>query len=94
MKTLADQIEYLGHDLNPQRVASLEPDAEKLHEEVQELGKAIDATRLLGRRPARIAAPRVPRSGYQRQEQERREDHEMHRSLHQVRAAGAQRNWC
>ena len=44
MKTLADQVKYLGHDLNPQAVASLKPDAEKLNKKVQELGKAIDDT--------------------------------------------------
>ena len=32
------------------------------------------------------------RSGHQRQEQERREDHEVHRALHQVRAAARQRD--
>ena len=44
MKTLADKVKYLGHDLNAQAVASLKPDAEKLNKEVQELGKAIDDT--------------------------------------------------
>ncbi|HEY5906781.1 MAG TPA: DUF2959 family protein [Vicinamibacteria bacterium] len=44
MKTLADQVKYLGHDLNPEGVASLKPDAEKLNQEVQRLGKAIDDT--------------------------------------------------
>jgi hypothetical protein len=44
MKTLADQVTYLGHDLNPAAVASLKPDAEKLNKEVQKLDKAIDDT--------------------------------------------------
>jgi hypothetical protein len=44
MKTLADQVTYLGHDLNPEGVASLKPDAEKLKQSVQELLKAIDGT--------------------------------------------------
>jgi DUF2959 family protein len=44
MKTLADQVKYLGHDLNPAAVATLKPDAEKLNKRVQELGKAIDET--------------------------------------------------
>ena len=44
MKTLADQVTYLGHDLNPAAVASLKPDADKLNKEVQKLDKAIDDT--------------------------------------------------
>ena len=44
MKTLADKVSYLGHDLNPPAVASLKPDAEKLNKEVQQLDKAIDDT--------------------------------------------------
>jgi hypothetical protein len=44
MKALADNVKYLGHDLNAQAVASLKPDAEKLNNEVQHLGKAIDDT--------------------------------------------------
>jgi hypothetical protein len=42
MRTLADQVEYLGHDLNAGAVASLKPDADRLNKKVQELGKAID----------------------------------------------------
>jgi uncharacterized protein YlxW (UPF0749 family) len=44
MKTLTDQVKFLGHDLNPQAVASLKPDADKLNKRVEELGKAIDDT--------------------------------------------------
>jgi hypothetical protein len=44
MKSLADKVTFLGHDLNPEAVASLKPDTEKLNKEVQELGKAIDDT--------------------------------------------------
>jgi hypothetical protein len=44
MKTLADQVTYLGHDLNPDAVASLKPDADKLNKNVHELVKAIDDT--------------------------------------------------
>ena len=44
MKTLDDQVTYLGHDLNAAAVASLKPDAAKLNTEVQELGKRIDET--------------------------------------------------
>jgi hypothetical protein len=42
MRTLADQVKYLGHDLNAGAVASLKPDADRLNKKVQELGKAID----------------------------------------------------
>jgi len=44
MKTLADQVKYLGHDLNPSALASLKPDAEKLNKDVEKLGQAIDQT--------------------------------------------------
>ena len=44
MKTLADKVRYLGHDLNAEAVASLKPDAEKLNKDVEKLGKAIDDT--------------------------------------------------
>jgi ElaB/YqjD/DUF883 family membrane-anchored ribosome-binding protein len=44
MKTLADQVKYLGHDLNPAALAGLKPDAEKLNRDVQKLEKAIDDT--------------------------------------------------
>jgi hypothetical protein len=44
MKALQDQVTYLGHDLNPSAVASLKPDAAKLNQQVQELGKRIDDT--------------------------------------------------
>jgi ElaB/YqjD/DUF883 family membrane-anchored ribosome-binding protein len=42
MRTLADQVKYLGHDLNAGAVASLKPAADRLNKKVQELGKAID----------------------------------------------------
>lgn len=44
MKTLGDQVKYLGHDLNPGAVASLKPDADKLNARVQDLVKAVDDT--------------------------------------------------
>jgi hypothetical protein len=44
MKTLGDKVKYLGHDLNPNAVATLKPDADKLNKEVQELVKAVDDT--------------------------------------------------
>jgi hypothetical protein len=44
MKTLNDQVKYLGHDLNPSAVKSLKPDADKLNARVQDLTKAIDDT--------------------------------------------------
>lgn len=44
MKTLADKVRYLGHDLNAESVASLKPDSEKLNKDVEKLGKAIDDT--------------------------------------------------
>lgn len=44
MKTLQDQVTYLGHDLNAQAVASLRPDAAKLNAQAQELTKRIDET--------------------------------------------------
>ena len=44
MKSLADKVQYLGHDLNAQAVASLKPDSEKLNKDVEKLGKAIDDT--------------------------------------------------
>ena len=42
MKSLQDQVAYLGHDLNPSAVASLKPDAEKLKAQATELYSAID----------------------------------------------------
>jgi chromosome segregation ATPase len=42
MKTLQDQVTYLGHDLNPGAVASLKPDADKLNAQASELYTAID----------------------------------------------------
>jgi len=42
MKTLQDQVTYLGHDLNASAVASLKPDAAKLNGQVQELTKQLD----------------------------------------------------
>jgi hypothetical protein len=44
MKALQDQITYLGHDLNPDAVASLKPDAAKLNERADKLIKSIDDT--------------------------------------------------
>lgn len=44
MKALQDQITYLGHDLNPDAVASLKPDAEKLNEKADNLIQSIDDT--------------------------------------------------
>ena len=44
MKTLDDQVKYLGHDLNPGAVKSLKPDADKLNARVQDLVKAVDDT--------------------------------------------------
>jgi hypothetical protein len=44
MKTLQDQVTYLGHDLNPSAVASLKPNAAKLNDEAKELVKRIDDT--------------------------------------------------
>ena len=42
MKTLKDQVAYLGHDLNPGAVASLKPDADKLNAQAKDLYAAID----------------------------------------------------
>ena len=42
MKTLQDQVTFLGHDLNPGAVASLKPDADKLNAQAKELFAAID----------------------------------------------------
>ena len=42
MKTLQDQVGYLGHDLNAGAVATLKPDADKLNAQAQELYTAID----------------------------------------------------
>jgi hypothetical protein len=42
MKTLQDQVTYLGHDLNPGGIASLKPDADKLNAEGRQLYAAID----------------------------------------------------
>ncbi len=42
MKTLQDQVTYLGHDLNPGAVASLKPDADKLNAQAKDLYAAID----------------------------------------------------
>jgi chromosome segregation ATPase len=42
MKTLQDQVTYLGHDLNPGAIASLKPDADKLNGQAKELFAAID----------------------------------------------------
>lgn len=42
MKSLQDQVTFLGHDLNPGAVTSLKPDADKLNAKAQELYAAID----------------------------------------------------
>ncbi len=44
MKSLQDQVTFLGHDLNPSAVATLKPNAEKLNAQAQELYAAIDKT--------------------------------------------------
>jgi hypothetical protein len=44
MKSLQDQVTYLGHDLNPSAVASLKPNAVKLNDQTKELVKRIDDT--------------------------------------------------
>jgi phosphoenolpyruvate-protein kinase (PTS system EI component) len=44
MKDLQDQVTFLGHDLNPAAVASLEPEAKKLNEKADELMRRIDDT--------------------------------------------------
>jgi conjugal transfer/entry exclusion protein len=42
MKTLKDQVAYLGHDLNPGAVTSLKPEADKLNAQAKDLYAAID----------------------------------------------------
>jgi ElaB/YqjD/DUF883 family membrane-anchored ribosome-binding protein len=44
MKTLGDQVTYLGHDLNEQAIHSLQGDAAKVNQRAQELMKSIDDT--------------------------------------------------
>jgi hypothetical protein len=44
LKTLQDQVTFLGHDLNAEAVSSLKPDAAKLNTQAQDLGKKIDDT--------------------------------------------------
>ncbi|HVO09503.1 MAG TPA: DUF2959 family protein [Vicinamibacteria bacterium] len=44
MKTLQDQVTYLGHDLNASAITSLKPDAAKLNARVEELTKQLDDT--------------------------------------------------
>ena len=41
---LQDQVTFLGHDLNPDAVANLKPDAEKLNKKADELVSRIDVT--------------------------------------------------
>lgn len=43
MTNMKDQWMYLGHDLNPDGIASLKPDAEKLNGQAKELFEKIDA---------------------------------------------------
>ncbi len=42
MKSLQDQVTFLGHDLNPGAVATLKPDADKLNAQARDLYAAID----------------------------------------------------
>jgi hypothetical protein len=42
VKSLQDQVAFLGHDLNAGAVASLKPDADKLNAQAKELYAAID----------------------------------------------------
>jgi len=42
MKSLQDQVTFLGHDLNAGAVAALKPDADKLNGQAKELFAAID----------------------------------------------------
>jgi hypothetical protein len=44
MKSLQDQVTFLGNDLNPSAVASLAPDAAKLKAQADQLYAAIDKT--------------------------------------------------
>lgn len=44
MKSLSDQVTYLGHDLNASAVASLKPTAAKLNTEASELTRRVDET--------------------------------------------------
>jgi len=44
LKSLKEQVVYLGHDLNASSVGSLKPDAEKLNLKAKELFTAIDDT--------------------------------------------------
>jgi hypothetical protein len=44
IKTLHDQVEFLGHDLNADAIKSLAPDAAKLNAQANELYAAIDKT--------------------------------------------------
>ncbi len=44
MKTLQDQVTYLGHDLNASAITSLKPDAARLNAEVNQLIRQIDET--------------------------------------------------
>jgi chromosome segregation ATPase len=44
IKSLKDQITYLGHDLNPSAIASLKGDAAKLNQQAQKMFQKIDTT--------------------------------------------------
>ena len=44
MKALQDQVTYLGHDLNPEALASLRGEATKLNTQAQQLSKSVDDT--------------------------------------------------
>jgi len=46
MKSLQDQVTFLGHDLNPGAVASLKPDADRLNDQAVDLFAAIDKVTL------------------------------------------------
>ena len=49
MKQLADQITYMGHDLNPEAVASLKPDAAKLNDQATKVFARVDETMKVAR---------------------------------------------
>jgi predicted nucleic acid-binding Zn-ribbon protein len=44
MKDLQDQVTFLGHDLNPSAVRSLEPEAAKINKRAEALMRSIDET--------------------------------------------------
>jgi hypothetical protein len=54
MKSLADRVTFLGHDLNDESVASMKPESTKLNAQATELYAAID--KVTGALSASIAA--------------------------------------